>query len=109
MGSVLKALVAVELQLLSGSLFCRSHCQVYRVQYKIHSLPCCCLVGNNTLVEQVTDHGQIENAFPCLNVGDVRNPLRIGTLCVKLAIKQIGVFMDLLPKIHPLAPAADLG
>ena len=50
MRGVLKALVAVELQLRSDLLFLFLHCEPYCVQYQADCLLCGRLVGHNAVV-----------------------------------------------------------
>ena len=105
--SVLKPLVAVELQLRSDSLFLLFHCQPNRIQHKIHRLVCCCFIRHNAVVIQITDHGQIQYALFGMNIRNVCYPFCIGIVCAKLTVKQVGVLVLLLSQLDPLPLATD--
>ena len=72
MGCVLKALVAVELQLRSDRLFLPLHGQTNSVQNQIHRLLSSGLVSHDAVVIEIPDHGQVQYALLGVDVGDVR-------------------------------------
>lgn len=108
MRGILKALVAVELQLRSDPLFLFLHCQADGVQDQIHRLPCPGLVGHNAVVVEIADHGQVQYTFSCMDVRDVRDPFAVYPVCVKISIQKIFILMKLLAHLSPLSAAADL-
>ena len=73
MRGVLKALVAVELQLPSGLLF--SHSITDGVEYKAHRLIGSGFVGDNAVVKEVTDDGKVQDTLRCVNIRYVGYPL----------------------------------
>lgn len=87
MRGILKALVSVELQLLSDSLFLFFHRQPDRIQYKIDRLPRRCLVSYNAIVIQIPDYGQIQYTPLRMDVRDVRDPFRIRSVRPKLSVQ----------------------
>ena len=97
----------MEVQLCSDPLFLLFHGKADRVQDKIYSLLCCSLVGHDAVVVQIPDHGQIQHTLLGVDVGNIRDPLGIGTVCPELAFEQIFVLMYLMPQIDPLAMTAD--
>ena len=102
MRGILKALVAVELQLRSDSLFLFLHRQPDRIQHKIDRLSGRCLVSYNAVVIQIPDYGQIQYTLLRMDVGDVRDPFCIRPVCPELSVQQILVLMYLLSKVNPL-------
>lgn len=108
MRGILKALVAVELQLRSDSLFLFFHRQPDRIQHKIDRLSGRCLVSYNAVVIQIPDYGQIQYTLLRMDVGDVRDPFCIRPVCPELSVQQILVLMYLLSKVNPLPATADL-
>ena len=84
MRGILKALVAVELQLRSDSLFLFLHCQPDRVQNKIAGLPGCCLIGHDAVVIQITDHRQIQHTLLGLDIGYIRYPFYVRLISTEL-------------------------
>ena len=101
MRGILKALVAVELQLRSDSLFLFLHRQPDRIQYKIDRLSGRCPVSCNAIVIQIPNHGQIQYTLFRMDVGDVRDPFHIRPVCLELSVQQILILMYLLSKVHP--------
>ena len=99
-------MVAVELQLRSDFLFL-PHRKPDGVQYKIACLCSSCLVGNNTVVKQISNDRQIKHALTGVNVRDVRDPLVIGAISLKFSVQQVFVFVNLLPHLFPLPAAAN--
>ena len=57
---VLKALVAVELQLCSDPLFLFPHGKSNGVQHQIHRLLCSGLISHDAVVIEIPDNGQIQ-------------------------------------------------
>ena len=108
MGCVLKALVAVEAQLRSGPLFLPLHGQTNGVQDQIHRLLGSGFVGNDAVVIEIPDHGQIQYALPGVDVGDVRYPFAVGPVRMELPVQQVLVPVYLLSYLLPFPPAADL-
>ena len=108
MRGILKALVAVELQLRSDSLFLFLHRQPDRVQYKIDRLSGRCLISYNAIVIQIPDYGQIQYTLLRMDVGNVRDPFRIRPVCPELSVQQILVLMYLLSKVSPLPATVNL-
>ena len=80
MGCVLKALVAVELQLRSGPLFLPLHGQTNGVQNQVHRLLRCSFISYDAVVIEVPDHGQVQHALLGVDVRDIRYPLLFGLL-----------------------------
>lgn len=66
------------------------------------------LVSNNASVIQVTNHGQIENSFFGLNIRNIRDPLLVRIVSVKLTVQQIVVSMFIIAHLLPLLSAANL-
>lgn len=62
LGSILKALVIVELQLCSDHLFFLG-CP-YGVEDKIDRLHCCGLVDHDAVVIEIADHGEVKESLP---------------------------------------------
>ena len=109
MGCVLKALVAVELQLRSDRLFLPLHGQPDGIQDKIHCLLSSGLVSHDAVVIEIPDHGQVQYALLGVDVGDVRYPFAVGPVRMELPVQQILVLVYLLSHLLPFSPAADLG
>ncbi len=94
LGCVLKALVAVEPQLRGGLLLFFTHCLADGAQNRIRRWLCCSLEGYNAVVIQIPDHGQVQYALPGVDAGDVRSPFAVGSVRVKVPVKQIFVLVD---------------
>ena len=77
MGYVLKALVAVELQLRSDTLFLLLHGQTNGAQNQIHRLLGSGFVGNDAVIIEIPDHGQVRYALLGVDLGDVRCPFAV--------------------------------
>ena len=105
----MKALVAVELQLPSDSLFLLHHCQPDRIQDKVPRLPCCRLVCHNTVFIQISDHGLLQHTLFRVDVGNICDPFAVWSVCPKLSVQMIFVLMYLLAKIYPLPAATNFG
>ena len=108
MRGILKALVAVELQLRSDSLFLPLHGQANGVPHQVYCLSGRCLVSYNAVVIQIPDYGQIQYTLLRMDVGDVCDPFCIRPVCPELSVQQILVLMYLLSKVNPLPATADL-
>ena len=61
------------------------------------------LVGADAVVIEVPDHRQIQHALFGVDVGDVRYPLAVGFIRIKLPVQQILVLVDLLPQLPPFS------
>ena len=105
MRGVLKALVAVEVQLPGGLLF--SHSIADGVEYKAHGLIGSGFVGDNAVVKEITDDGKVQDSLRCVNVGYVGYPLRIGPLGREVTIEQIFIAVKLLTHDPVLLPATN--
>ena len=108
MGSILKALVAVELQLCSDPLFFSSHSKMDRIQNKVYRLFCARFICDNTVVIQIADHGQIKDTLFCVYVGDVCYPFVVWPVSLKLSVEQVLIAVYMLPHVGPSPAAADL-
>ena len=106
-GSVLKPLVAVELQRCSDSLFLLHHSQVDGIQNEIHRLLCTGLIGNNAVIIQITNRGWVQHSLFGVDVGDIGHPFAVGPVCLKWTIQKIFIFVQLLPHLNPFSPAAN--
>ena len=104
----MKALVAVELQLRSDLSFLPAHSQPDGIQNKIYGLLRSCSVRNNAVVIQIPDHGKIQHALFGMDVRDIRYPLAVWFVRLKLPIQEIFVLMELLAHLDPLPPSANL-
>ena len=104
----MEPLVAVELQLPATFCFYRLHRKMDGIQYKIDCLAGTGLVSDNASVIQITDHGQIENAFLGMNVRNVCDPLLIWMCSIEFTIQKVLVFVDLPAHLDPLSSAAYL-
>ncbi len=104
---VLKSLVAVELQLRSDRLFLLLHRQTNGVQDQIHRLLSSGLISHDAVVIEIPDHGQIQDTLLGVDVRDVRYPLVIGPVRVKVSVQQILIPVDLLPHLLPFPTTAD--
>ena len=103
----MKALVAVEVQLRSDSLFLLLHSQTDGVQNQIHRLLGASLVGDDAVVIEIPDHGQIQHALLGVDIGDVSHPFAVGLVRMELPVQQILVLMELLPRLLPFPTPAD--
>ena len=79
-------MVAVELQLRSDLLFLL-HGKSDGVQHKIYTLICSGFICNNAIIEQIPDHRQIEHTLPGMDIGDIRDLLVVGAVCLKLSVQ----------------------
>ena len=89
----MKALVTVELQLCSDFLFPLS-CP-YRVQHKIHCLLRSGLVGNDAVIIQIPDDGKIQYTLPGMDIRNIRRPLPVRSVGMKILFPEILVFMQM--------------
>ena len=90
----MKALVTVELQLSGDLLFSLS--RLYRIKYKADRLLCTGFVCNNAVVIQITDDGQVQYTLRGVNIRNIRRPLQVRSVCVKVLIPKIPVFVQML-------------
>ena len=60
------------------------------------------LVGHNTAVVKVSNHGQVEDPFAGMDIRNIRYPFFIGRICSEVSIEQILIFVGLLFHLHPL-------
>ena len=72
----MKPLVAVEAQLPSDFLFLYG--KANGIQHQIDRLGTCSFVGNNAIVIQIPNHGQVQNALFRMDVRDIRDPFAVG-------------------------------
>ena len=105
---VLKALVAVEMQLCGDLRLFSAYCLSDGVQHQVHRLLCCSFVGHNTVVIQISDHGQVQHTLFGVDVRDVRYPFAVWCFGVKVSVEKILVFVYLLAHLLPLSVAANL-
>ena len=89
-------------------LFLQTHRKMDGIQYKIDCLAGTGLVNDNASVIQITDHGQIENAFLGMNVRNVCDPLLIWMCSIEFTIQKVLVFVDLPAHLDPFSSAAYL-
>ena len=104
----MKALVAVELQLRSDPLFLLLHSQADGVQNQIHRLFGTSLVGDDAVVIEIPDHGQLQYALLGVNVGDVGHPFAVRAVRMELPVQQILILVELLSHLLPFPTPADL-
>ena len=67
LGSILKPLVAVELQL-CGDLLLFPNSLPDSIQHQIHRLSCSSLVSYNAVVAEITEHRQVQHTLLCMNI-----------------------------------------
>ena len=84
MRSVLKALVTVELQLRSDLFFPLGSAD--RGKDKVNVLLGPRFVGNDAIVVKIADNRKVQRTLPGLNIGYIRNPLLVGTVCMKISV-----------------------
>ena len=101
-------MAAVELQLCSAPLFLFTHRQTNGIQYQIDCLLCIGLVGNDTVIIKIPDHGKIQHALLCVEVRNICYPFAVRSVRVKLTVQQVFVFMYLLPHIDPFSAPPDI-
>ena len=89
LGSILKALVTVELQL-CGDLFF-SLCSADGIQYQLGTLFRSGFVGNDTVVIEITDDGKEQEALPGADIRNVGCPFLIWSVGRKVSVQQIGI------------------
>jgi len=106
-GRVLKTLVAVEVQLCSDFLFL--HSIFNSIKDKVNRLLCPGLVCDNTIIIEISDHGQIQDTLASMDVGYIRNPFCIWFICLEIAIEQIFKFMYLLPHNFVFSSSTNFG
>ena len=83
----MKALVTVELQL-CGDLFLSFGCPD-RGKNEVDVLLGARLVGNDTVVIEVTNDRKIQYTLSCLDIRNIRYPLLIGAFRMKVSIEQV--------------------
>lgn len=107
MGSILKPLVAVELQLCGDLLLFSVYGLADCIQYQIHCLLRRSLVSHNAVVIQISDHRQIQYTLFGLDIGGVGHPFVVRCFGVEVPIEKILVFLLLLSHLLPTSAATD--
>ena len=103
LGSILKALVTVELQLCSDLLISLSNTN--GVKNKTDCLLCTGLVGDNAVVIEVADHREVKEALSGTDVRNVCYPLLVGPIRSEVPVEQIRITVKRLSVLHiPLSP-----
>ena len=105
--SVLVPLVTVEDESISDLFFLFGLAQVLFDQ-RNRILPSK-LVGDDEVIEQVLDSGQVSPAFPGQDIGDIRNPFLIRSGSGEITIEPIGIAMICGQFSHFLGDAASSG
>ena len=82
------------------------HRQADGIEYQVNGLLRSSLVSNDAVVIEIAYHGEIQHALLGMDIGNIRYPFRIGTVCMELAIEQIFIAMYLLSQVLPLPAAA---
>ncbi len=100
-------MVAVELQLRSDFLFLL-HGKPDSVQHEVGRLCCSCFVCNDAVVKQIPNHRQIEHTLFGVDIRDICDLFMVWSICLKLSVQQILVFMELLTHLSPPSAAANL-
>ena len=96
----------MEEQLSSGPLFLLLHGKTDGVQHQIHCLLGPCVICHDSVVVQVSDYVQLQDALPGMDIRNIRYPLGIGPIRTEVPVQQILVLMYLLPHLRPLSPAS---
>ena len=78
----------MELQLCSDPLFLFTHRQTNGIQYQIDCLLCAGLVGNDTVIIKIPDHGKIQHALLCVVVRNICYPFAVRSVRVKLIERE---------------------
>ena len=94
----MKALVTVELQLGSDLFF--SLGGLDRIQHQIDVMLRAGLVSYDTVVIEITDDREIEEALSCAYVRDIRYPLLVWPFSDKVSVKQVGVTVQTFSVLH---------
>ena len=84
----------MELQLRSDPLFLFAHSKADRVQHKVNRLFCASLISDNAVIIEIPDHGQVKDALAGMDVGNIRDPLCVGTVSVELPVEQVFILGD---------------
>lgn len=74
--------------------FLSPHSKTDGIQYQIHCLLCSGLVGHNAVIIEIPDHGQVKDALAGMDVGNIRDPLCVGTVSVELPVEQVFILGD---------------
>lgn len=53
-----------------------------RVQHQVHGLARSGFAGDDTVIIQIPNHGQIEDILACVHVRNIRYPLLIHFVCI---------------------------
>ena len=85
-----------------------THRQTNGIQYQIDCLLCAGLVGNDTVIIKIPDHGKIQHALLCVEARNICYPFAVRSVRVKLTVQQVFVFMYLLPHIDPFSAPPDI-
>ena len=70
--------------------------QAEGVSYELHRLLGTCFIGNDATVIEIPDHGQIQNTFARLDLGNIRYPLLIWPLCMKITVEEIEIAAQMI-------------
>ena len=84
----------MELQLHSDLLFLLLHGQTNGAQDQVHRLLGAGFVGHNAVIIEIPDHGQVKDALAGMDVGNIRDPLCVGTVSVELPVEQVFILGD---------------
>lgn len=84
------------------------HGQTNGIQHQVDCLMCSGFVSYYAVVIEISDHGQVQYALLCVDVGNIRYPFAVRPVRIKLPIQQILVLVDLLPHLLPFSASADL-
>jgi len=98
--SVLMALVTVEDESISDLFFLFGFAQV--LPYQGDRVFPSKLVGDDEVVVQILDGGQVGPTFPGEDIGDIRDPLLVGSGSREITVEQIGVEMISLQLLYCL-------
>ena len=71
------------------------HCQPNGIQKEVYCLSRSYLVSCNAAVVEVVDHRQRDSTLPGMDIGDICGPFGIRSVCLKIPIEQIFIFVDL--------------
>ncbi len=56
---------------------------------------------------EISDHGQIDDPFVCMDIRNICHPFLVGSICVKVSVEKILILVHLLPHLYPLPWPAD--
>ena len=51
---------------------------------------------------EISDHGQIDDPFVCMDIRNICYPFLVGIICVKVSIEKILILVHLLPLLVPV-------